>query len=76
MSTFFYHRNSGRMFEVLALDPATNMVTLRNELATFTDHFDKERLKAQGYFPIKGETEADARAAAEAKLAAEQEEAA
>lgn len=72
MAQYFYHRNSGRMYEIVAMNKADGTVTLKNEMAVFTDTFDKDKFKAQGYFPVSGETEADARAAAEAKIEAEE----
>lgn len=66
---FLYHKTSGRMYEVVGFDPATKMATLKNEMAEFTDTLDPEKIKQRGYVRVSGETEADARAAGEAKVA-------
>jgi hypothetical protein len=71
-----YHKTSGRMYEVLAVDTTTGMGTLKNEMATFTDTLDPEKLRVRGYIRVSGEDEADARAKGEAKVAAEAAEAA
>lgn len=68
MRAFLYHTSSGRLYEVLNI--ADGEITLKHPMATFTDKYDKEKFKAQGYIPVRGEDEDAARAAGEAKAAA------
>lgn len=76
MKVFLYHRSSGRIYEIVSQDKATGTITLKNDMASFTDSYDPAKFKAQGYFPVKGEDEDEARANALAKIEAEQEQAA
>ena len=69
MAQFLYHRNTGRIYEVVALDRASGTITIKNDMATFSDNYDKDKLKQQGYMPIQGEDADEARANAQAKLA-------
>jgi hypothetical protein len=71
MKAFLYHTSSGRMYEVVKVE--NGEITLKNSMATFTDTYDKEKFKLQGYIRVKGEDEDEARAAAEALVAAEAE---
>ncbi len=73
MAQFLYHRNTGRVYEVVALDRTTNTITLKNDMAQFSDTYDKEKLKQQGYMPILGEDAEEACENARVKIAAEQE---
>lgn len=43
------HAESGREYEVVGVDEARGVVTLRGELAEFTEPLDWERFKAMGY---------------------------
>ena len=56
---------------MVAQDATANTVTLKNDMATFTDTYDPQRLAQQGYMKVAGEDEDDAREKAEAKIAAE-----
>ncbi len=71
MPKYFYHKSTGRMYEIVGQDPATGSVTLKTEMATFSDTFDKDRFKQQGYTLVDGKDEAEARAKGEAKVVAE-----
>jgi hypothetical protein len=73
MATYLYHTGSGRMYEVVGVDAAAGTITLRNDMAAFTDNYDKEKFRQQGYIKVTGEDEDEARAAAEAKLAQDEE---
>ena len=76
MPRFLYQRTTGRIYEVLAQDATANTITLKNDMATFTDTYDPQRLVRLGFIKVAGEDEDEARAKAEAKIAAEAEEAA
>ena len=71
MPRYLYHRSTGRIYEVVGQDTTANTVTLRNDMATFTDTYDPQRLAQQGYMKVAGDDEDDAREKAEAKIAAE-----
>lgn len=71
MKVFLYHTSSGRMYEVIKIE--NGEITLKNSMATFTDKYDKDKFKQQGYIRVKGEDEDAARAVAEAQVAAEAE---
>ena len=73
MKKYLYHKTSGRMYEVLGIDAATGVATLKNEMATFQDTLDAEKLAQRGYIRTSGADEAEARAKAVAKIEAEQE---
>lgn len=73
MPQYLYHRGTGRLYEIVSADKTANTITLKNDMATFTDGYDKEAFKQRGYFPVKGDDEDEARANAEAKIAAETE---
>lgn len=74
MPQYLYHRSTGRLYEVISTNKEANTITLKNDMATFTDGYDKEAFKKRGYFPIKGDTDKEAIAAAKAKMAAEAQE--
>lgn len=76
MPKYLYHRSTARIYEVIGQDATAGTITLKNDMATFTDTYDETRLATQGYMKVKGDDEDDARAKAEAKIAAENEEAA
>ena len=75
MAAFLYHRTSGRIYEIVGRDKAAGTITLKNEMATFSDTYDKDKLKAQGYMPVMAESVDEAREQAQAKIAAEEGEA-
>ena len=74
MAAYLYHRTSGRIYEIVGRDKAAGTITLKNDMATFSDTYDKDKLKAQGYMPIMAESLDDAREQAQAKIAAEDTE--
>jgi hypothetical protein len=43
------HAETGREYEVVSVDEARGIVTLRGELAEFTEPLDWERFKSMGY---------------------------
>ena len=55
MRTFLVNKETGREFEIVGLDKATNQITLRTELATFADVYDKDKFKALGYDLVRRE---------------------
>ncbi len=71
MAAFLYHRASGRTYQIMGA-PADGQITLSDGVATFSDTYNKEAFKAQGYFPVQGEDHDEAKAAGDAKVAAEQ----
>ena len=73
MKKYLYHKTSGRMYEVLGIDANTGVATLKNEMATFQDTLDAEKLAQRGYIRTSGADEAEARAKAVAKIASEAE---
>lgn len=52
---YFKHEKTGKMFEVVNLNREDGTITLKGELATFTEPFDKERFKKLGYTLVKEE---------------------
>ena len=52
---FFKNVKTGKRYEVLGFNQDAGEVTLKGEHATFTEKYSKERFKAMGYVPEKGE---------------------
>jgi len=73
MKTFLYNRNTSRIYEVVGVDKTAGTITLKNEMAAFTDNYDKDKFKQQGYMAVQGEDEDAARATAISKIEAEAE---
>jgi hypothetical protein len=73
MKAYLYHRSTGRIYEVTSLDREAKTIGLRNDMAAFTETYDRDRFKAQGYMMVQGEDEVAARDTARAKIEAEQE---
>lgn len=55
MSLYLVHTKTGRKYKVVGRDQEAGTITLKGELAEFTEPFDKERLKALGYTLQKGD---------------------
>lgn len=50
MKVYLRHVESGRLYEVVSMDPEKQEITLRGPLGTtFTEPYSKERLQALGY---------------------------
>jgi hypothetical protein len=49
MKVYFCNQKTGKKYEVVRIDKATNTVTLKGETATFTEPYDKDRFKRMGY---------------------------
>lgn len=50
---YLEHTKTKRRYEIVKVDAATKMVTLRGKHATFEEPFDKEKLKSMGYTMVK-----------------------
>lgn len=48
-TVYFRNTKTGKRFEVVRLDPKTNIITLRGEHAEFDETYDKEKFKRLGY---------------------------
>lgn len=46
---FLVHKDTGSRFEVVKLDKEKNEITLKGEISTIVEPYDKERLKQLGY---------------------------
>lgn len=53
MKLYFKHTATGKMFEVIGLDKATNMIELRGDYAPFKLEYSKERFLEMGYERVK-----------------------
>ena len=49
MAQFFINEKTGRKFEVIEFDKATQKMKLKGELGTFTEAYNKATWKALGY---------------------------
>lgn len=49
MTQFLVHTESKREFQVVRLDKAAGTITLKGPNSEFTEPFDKDRFKANGY---------------------------
>lgn len=57
---FFESVKTGKRYEVVAIAEDKSTITLRGELAQFTEPYDKERFIQLGYKLVKVEVEDDA----------------
>lgn len=46
---FFVSTETGRRYEVVRLDKAKGEITLKGELAVFTESYDKDKFEKLGY---------------------------
>ena len=46
---YFRNVKTGKLYEVVKMDKAAGTVTLKGEIATFTEPYDKDRFKRMGY---------------------------
>lgn len=46
---FFVNQRTGKRYEIVSFDQEAGTVTMRGEMAEFTEDFDKEKFKAMGY---------------------------
>lgn len=46
---FFVNKETGRRYEIVKLDKEAGEVTLRGEMAVFTESYDKDKFKELGY---------------------------
>jgi hypothetical protein len=56
---FFVHNQTQNRYEVVGMDKAKGMVTLKGELTTFDVEYDKDQFKAMGYTMERVEDDAD-----------------
>jgi hypothetical protein len=56
---FYVNDRTGRRYEVIGIDTSAepNTITLKGELSTFTEPWDKSKFKAMGYRRVVEETE-------------------
>lgn len=59
---FFVNQRTGKKYEIVSFDQEAGTVTLKGEMAVFTEDFDKAKFKAMGYTleRIKSEEPEDA----------------
>jgi len=55
---FLVNEETGKKYEIVDLDPEGGTITLKGERSTFTEPFDKARLKKLGYKPVKETSDA------------------
>lgn len=56
MKLYFRNVKTGKRYAVVRIDKTANTVTLKGEMAEFTEPYDKERFKRMGYV-LEKETE-------------------
>ena len=49
MAQFLRHSETGREFQVVKVDKAAGQITLKGPNTEFTEPYDKDRFKANGY---------------------------
>jgi hypothetical protein len=59
LSWFFINTETQRRYEVVKLDKAAGTITLKGELAEFTESYDKDKFKELGYTLIREEEAED-----------------
>lgn len=59
---YFVNQRTGKRYEIVSFNGDEGTVTLRGEMAEFTEDFDKEKFKSMGYTleRIKSEEPEDA----------------
>jgi len=58
MKLYFRNAKTGKRYEVVKLDKAVGKVTLKGEMATFEEVYDKDRFKRMGYVLEQGTEDA------------------
>lgn len=59
MSTLYFRNvKTNKRYEVVKMDKEKGIIVLRGEYAEFTEPYDKERFKANGYVLEQGEKDA------------------
>lgn len=49
MKLYFRNAKTGKRYQVVQIDKVKNTITLKGEMATFTEPYDKDRFKRMGY---------------------------
>lgn len=56
MKLYFRNLKTGKRYQVVNIDKVKNTITLKGEMAAFTEPYDKDRFKRMGYV-LEKETE-------------------
>ena len=56
---YFRNLTTDKRFELVSMDKEKNVVTLKGEYSTFTEPYDKERFKKNGYVLEQGDSNAE-----------------
>lgn len=56
---YFRNTNTGKRYQVVKMDKEKNEIVLKGEYATFTEPYDKERFKTNGYVLEQGDENAE-----------------
>lgn len=54
---YFRNLKTGKRFKVVRMDKAKNEIVLKGEFSEFTEPYDKERFKSQGYVLEQGDSD-------------------
>ncbi len=56
---YFRNIKTGKRFQVVSMDKEKNEIKLKGEYSTFTEPYDKERFKTNGYVLEQGDSNAE-----------------